>query len=145
MDKRISTLDSLRGIAALSVVIYHYTYRFRLKFGHDYSSIYDLKIGFYGVELFFIISGFVIFMTVEKCKNGADFAFKRFTRLYPTYWLCLFISFTFLYFFGISAQRPTFTELLINLSMVQYLLHTKSVDGVYWSLLTELIFYFMIF
>jgi peptidoglycan/LPS O-acetylase OafA/YrhL len=145
MDRRITTLDSLRGIAAISVVLYHYTSRFRVKFGHDFSSVYDFKLGFYGVELFFIISGFVIFMTVEQCKDGYEFAFKRLTRLYPTYWLCLIISFTFLYFIGLDSPKPTIGEFLINLTMIQHLLHTQSVDGVYWSLLPELLFYLMIF
>jgi len=145
MDKRITVLDSLRGIAALFVVIYHYTYRFRLKYGHDFSPLFDLKIGFYGVELFFVISGFVIFMTVEQCRNGSEFAIKRFTRLYPTYWLCLLVTFTVLHFFGQPDSRPSYGQLMVNFSMVQYLLHVKSVDGVYWSLLTELFFYLLIF
>ena len=67
-SKRIEVLDAFRGIAALSVVLYHFTYR--------YSSLYEIPIpvklpailnyGYLGVHLFFIISGFVIYMTINK-------------------------------------------------------------------------------
>src|SRR5258706_3339002 len=46
----------------------------------------DTVHGFYAVQLFFIISGFVISLTLEKSNSWRDFAFSRLSRLYPAYW-----------------------------------------------------------
>jgi peptidoglycan/LPS O-acetylase OafA/YrhL len=88
---RIIELDSLRGIAALAVVFYHYTSRFDAKFE---STIITDRISFpyghYGVELFFIISGFVIFMTVKNDMKPQMFLKKRAVRLFPVFWISMF-------------------------------------------------------
>lgn len=84
MKKRLIELDALRGIAALSVVIYHYTTRYNSLYGHD--SFLDNNYFHYcsqGVQLFFMISGFVIFLTLNHIKKPMDFVISRFSRLYP--------------------------------------------------------------
>lgn len=145
MKQRIGVLDSFRGLAAISVVYYHLTYWFRHLHGHDFSTSYDFRYGSYSVFFFFLISGFVIFMTVERCKTPSEFAYRRFIRLYPTYWICLLFSSVILYFFGIPELKPTISQFLINLTMVQRPLKTEDIDPSYWSLLPELAFYFIIF
>lgn len=144
MKKRIGVLDSFRGIAALSVVYYHLTHWFRQKHGHDFSEAYDFIYGSYAVYFFFIISGFVIFMTVERCKSVTEFAYRRFIRLYPTYWICLIITGLTIYFFGLPEDRPSITEFAVNFTMIQKLLKFDDVDPSYWSLVPELAFYFII-
>lgn len=142
---RITELDGLRGIAALAVVLYHFTTRFEQRFDTDLSTkVWEFKYGFYGVDLFFIISGFVIFMTVEKVRTPAEFAYKRFIRLYPTFWLCLLITFLFTTWYGPAVFHRTFQELVINTTMVPSLFNTRYIDGAYWSLLIELCFYLVI-
>ena len=92
--KIIYELDGLRGVAALAVVFYHYTTRFSIKFNSDIiSNVINFKYGHYGVQLFFVISGFVIFMSIEKVKSPFEFLYKRFVRLYPTFWMSLFLTF----------------------------------------------------
>jgi len=142
-NKRLSELDALRGIAAISVVIFHFTAKFREFFGYHFSSKFDWAFGHYGVELFFVISGFVIFMTLQKVKSSGDFAFKRFTRLYPTYWICLIITFAAITLFGLPGKEVTFRQALINFTMLQELVNVKNIDGAYWSLLPEILFYFL--
>jgi peptidoglycan/LPS O-acetylase OafA/YrhL len=56
---RLFELDVLRGIAALGVMLYHYTTRYDKLFGHQDTSYLDFSYGSLGVNLFFIISGFV--------------------------------------------------------------------------------------
>lgn len=142
LTQRITEIDGLRGIAALSVVLYHYTTRFGQKFdNHLTRSIWEFEYGRYGVDLFFIISGFVIFMTITKVSSPLEFAYKRFIRLYPTFWFCMCITFFITTFFGPEIYKRTVAELLINTSMVPSLFHTKAIDSVYWSLLIELCFY----
>lgn len=144
-DSRISTLDSFRGIAAICVLLYHYTTIFREKYGHSYSQAYDFFYGFYGVQLFFIISGFVIYLTINRCKSPWEFAYRRFIRLFPTYWVCLIFTTLFLLFFGPPLTKPTLSLFLKNVTMVQYLFQADYIDGSYWSLFPELIFYTLIF
>ena len=85
---RINELDALRGIAAIAVVLFHYTYRLEEVFNLNIFQ-YRFAIGHYGVELFFAISGFVIFMTTAKIKSVKVFFWKRFLRLYPTFLICM--------------------------------------------------------
>lgn len=91
------------------------------------------------VRLFFVISGFVIFMTLDKCRSVLDFALMRFSRLYPAYWVTLFLAtFTSVVLFGKSLW---FNGLIVNTTMFQEFLRFPNFDNVYWSLTVELAFY----
>jgi peptidoglycan/LPS O-acetylase OafA/YrhL len=140
---RLLALDSLRGLAALSVVLYHYTFVYRKDFGHRFSSFFDFKYGYLGVELFFVISGFVIFLTINNISNWQDFVFKRFSRLYPTYWASMIFTFLCIVSFGLKGVNINAIEFISNFSMIQGLFDIDNVDGVYWSLIPELLFYMM--
>jgi len=139
---RLQELDAIRGLAALFVVIYHYTFRYYEIYPSDNRLPFVFEIGHYGVQAFFIVSGFVIFMTLEKTKRSLDFIVHRFIRLYPTYWISLFITFILVTLFSLPGRETTFLEFLANLSMVHTQFAIPSVDGVYWTLLFELKFYF---
>ncbi len=101
----------------------------------------QFKLGHYGVQLFFIISGFVIFLTINKVSSSAEFIYKRFLRLFPTFWLCIVLTFTVTSFANIPRFERTTSELLKNLTMMPSLLNARAIDGVYWSLFPELLFY----
>lgn len=142
---RIKELDGLRGIAILTVVIFHYFYRYNDLYNHI-DVIYDwANYGQYGVWLFFIISGFVIYSSLDRVSNSLAFIYSRFIRLYPAYWFCVVITFTVVSFFGLDGREVTLSDMLINLSMLQMFIGVPHVDGAYWSLTVELIFYFWIF
>ena len=138
---RLLELDFLRGVAVLMVVFFHYTTKYYEIFNDDTSLGFEFKYGFYGVQLFFILSGFVIFMTVNRVKSGIEFVKKRFIRLYPTFWLGVLITFLVTSVAGHERFERTFGEFFANLTMTPDLLGARFVDGVYWSLLIELIFY----
>ena len=61
-SNRLIELDALRGIAALCVLIYHYTNHYTFKFHPHNPPLFEFPLGYFGVQLFFMISGFVIFM-----------------------------------------------------------------------------------
>jgi peptidoglycan/LPS O-acetylase OafA/YrhL len=143
--KRLLEIDVLRGIAALGVVIYHYTTWYNEIYHHSKEVIFYFPKGKYGVELFFLISGFVIFMTLTKIKTSADFIIGRFSRLYPAYWTAIILTFTILSFNKLPEYKVTWYEALINLSMLQFFLNVPSVDLVYWTLSVELSFYVIMY
>lgn len=82
---KIYALESLRGIAAICVALFHY----------PSSSFLHFKYGHYGVYFFFVLSGFVITLNyIDKINNFRDlvnFQIRRFWRLYPTHIFVLFI------------------------------------------------------
>lgn len=142
LKNRIYELDALRGIASLMVVIFHYT----SDRGEDK---WSFNIGCIGVDLFFIISGFVISLTIENNTNWKAFLLNRFSRLYPSYWVCVSLTslFFFLsnYFHVINSSKTIFLPMYFaNLTMIQPYLNYATIDGVYWTLIVELLFYVFI-
>src|SRR6185295_20159155 len=87
---RFQEIDVLRGLAALAVLFSHYI-PFWDRYVYHIPVLVPNAVGYYAVSLFFIISGFVIFMTVERCNTVLDFAVLRFSRLYPMYWVSLLV------------------------------------------------------
>src|SRR6266446_6407653 len=85
---RFEELDALRGVAALSVILFHYLHQYDAIYGKDGVLLFgalNWPSGIYGVYLFFMISGFVIFMTLRGARDWLDFVVSRFSRLYPAY------------------------------------------------------------
>ncbi|WP_420839686.1 acyltransferase family protein [Colwellia maritima] len=83
--ERIKYLDSHRGIAILFVVFYHLFSRWSeiLPYGNSFTNIV-FNQGFLGVQLFFLLSGFVILMTLERTKSFSSFLYKRWLRLFQS-------------------------------------------------------------
>lgn len=142
-NNRLHELDAIRGLAALSVVLYHYTYRYYEIYPNENKLPFSFEYGHYGVQAFFIVSGFVIFMTLQKTTRTFDFISHRFIRLFPTYWISVFITFAAVSIFSLPGRETTVLEFFANLSMVHTQFGINGVDGVYWTLLYELKFYFL--
>lgn len=138
---RVGELDALRGLAALGVVVFHYTTFYQQQQGHLQPLGFGFPAGNYGVHLFFLISGFVIFMTLERTRTAMDFVVSRFSRLFPAYWAAMAITAATVFAIGLSGQRLPATHLLANLTMVQEILGFEHLDGSYWTLQVELFFY----
>lgn len=145
---RFYEIDLLRFLAALAVVLYHYAFRGVAEGGYspvEYPIIGDyFKYGSYGVQLFFIISGFVILMTATK-RGAAHFVISRITRLYPAFWVCVSLTALMIAWKGGALFQIDLIQYLLNLSMISGFAGVEMVDGVYWTLLVELKFYALIF
>ncbi|NHK28271.1 acyltransferase [Parvularcula flava] len=151
---RFEELDALRGIAAAAVMLYHFLIAFPKFYGEvlglgwqpfaDAPVTRDL-IGTAPVCLFFMISGFVILNSLrgreEAGKPIADFAFSRFSRLFPVFWAAAALTFTVGLIAPLPDQDHTITQLVGNLTMVPRYAGVMPLDHVYWSLLFELQFY----
>ena len=142
--RRILELDAVRGIAALLVVLYHYTTRFGEKVGHQEEPLFHVPWGHYGVELFFLLSGFVIFMTLGRTRTTADFVMSRASRLYPGYWAGIAVTLVVIAIGGLPFDTYSIgaRDIALNATMLQrYVPGTPMVDGAYWTLCVELTFY----
>lgn len=137
---RIQELDALRGAAALMIVLFHFSIGRYLPMNFSY-----LRLANTGVELFFMISGFVIFMTLKRGNNGREFIVNRVSRLYPTY--CTVVSLTTLLVIintaiqHVDSQTVSLMQYLGNMTMFQRYLNVADIDGPYWTMLVEMIFY----
>ena len=145
MINRIVGLDALRGLAALVVVFYHYLYRYSDIYGNTEIQYEFVKFGYLGVQLFFVISGFVIFWSIQNIQHHSDFIISRFSRLFPTYWTAILMTFIIVSILGLPGREVFMTDALLNMLMFHKILGVPDVDGVYWTLLSELLFYVFIF
>jgi len=151
--KRLLELDAFRGIASFGVLLYHYYYYYFEIIGDPADGIQGFSAGQYGVELFFMLSGFVIFMSLEHSKRIIDFAVSRLARLFPVYWLSILITSIVVHSFGLDAREPSgelasravgLIPTLANFTMLEEYAGFAKVDGAYWTLTLELSFYFVI-
>ncbi len=138
---RLVQVDALRGVAAMAVVLFHFTTRFGEMYSGNPSPTRSLPTGHYGVNLFFIISGFVIFMTLERTKKPMDFVVSRFSRLFPAYWFAIFLTLAITHLLGLPGKLVGLGTALANMIMIHGLFKVSHVDGVYWTLEIELLFY----
>jgi len=135
----------LGGLAAFSVVLFHYFFHYNNLYDHSDIPVQWTYLGQYGVHLFFIVSGFVIFWTLHRVKKPVDFLVSRFSRLYPAYWSAVILTFILVLVFGLQGRQVPIESAILNLLMFHEYFGVPHVDGVYWTLTVELTFYFWIF
>ena len=141
---RVPTLDLARLIAAACVVIFHFGFHGGVI--HQYLDTYRpslgawTRYGYLGVNVFFVISGFVIAWSAEGAKPF-DFAWRRWLRVYPTFIFCVCLTTCVV----IAARDPHF-----YVTLPQFLAHAivdprrfglVFIDGVYWTIVSECQFY----
>jgi len=151
MKQRIKYLDGLRGVAILLVILFHAYARWTalVPYGELYSEIFIFKFGWLGVQSFFMISGYVILMTLENSKDRKDFLYRRWIRLFPAMLASSFIIFITSYFFVERPNgQPNWQSLLPGLTFIEpgwwalALGHPiVSLEGAFWSLFVEFKFY----
>ncbi len=150
---RIVFLDGLRGIAILSVVLFHAYVRWPdvLPHGNRYGSIPLLNHGGFGVFLFFLISGFVILMTLDKTPDFKTFLYRRWLRLFPAMLIVsLLVYVTAKPFFPERpAGIPVLRDLIPGVTFInesvweRYVFHAPQgmLEGAFWTLFVEVEFY----
>jgi peptidoglycan/LPS O-acetylase OafA/YrhL len=143
---RIVILDALRLIAALMVVFYHYV-AFGAGWDDPAAELFPVifkpsAYGWLGVDLFFMISGFVICMSCWG-RTLPDFFTSRVIRLFPAYWLGVIATTAVVAMTPSGLDPHSWREVLVNLTMLQRPVQVEDVDGVYWTLWLELRFYLL--
>ncbi|WP_165494949.1 acyltransferase family protein [Actinomadura roseirufa] len=144
---RLRELDLLRFLAALAVVLYHFT-----GFGNSgpwpeparrlFPEIGDItRYGYLGVDLFFVISGFVILMSAWG-RGPGEFGISRLVRLMPAYWASVLLGVAV---YAVFREGHGVPGLVIpNMTMLQGGLGVENVDAVYWTLWIETHFYVLV-
>jgi peptidoglycan/LPS O-acetylase OafA/YrhL len=157
---RIPQLDGLRGVAIAMVVLYHY---FSLHFSVSPGIataylVYPTRFGWSGVDLFFVLSGFLIGGILLDAKGANNyfqvFYIRRFLRIVPVYYLLLIGFFSLIAWFGAHPNELWPWTLQENLPRYTYFLFLQNIFAsisnslgsaplaVYWSLSIEEQFYF---
>lgn len=140
--ERIAGLDVLRGLAAAAVMLHHHGQYYDVLYPGRTPLTVDLGPGHFGVELFFIISGFVILMTIERKKTVREFAISRAARLMPAFLAALIMATVIRSLSPVPLlDTPTVPQFLANLTMAPSLLGQTGMDMPYWTLTYELVFY----
>lgn len=155
---RVSGIDGLRGVAAMGVVCFHLS-------ANSAASLQDLlpgwlilifRHGYLGVPVFFVISGFVIALSVgDHWVNGrffVNFMLRRFIRLNPVYWASILFSFVLLTFQNTILKThdpfPSGWGLAAHMFYLQDLFAVKPIISVvYWTLCIEVqlyVFYLLV-
>jgi peptidoglycan/LPS O-acetylase OafA/YrhL len=149
---RLIFIDSLRGVAALLVVLYHAIEANHIPELQNVTPTWIVDIiehGFIGVPIFFVISGFVIALSLDgKSMNYATifrFIFRRSIRLDPPYWVAIVVSVGFGIISSIIVGERTNTysllQIFAHLLYMQDILGFSQINGVFWTLCIEFQFY----
>ncbi|MFF5566737.1 acyltransferase family protein [Streptomyces sp. NPDC012623] len=151
--RRLYAIDGIRLLAALMVAAHHYAGTRRVD--RPGNLVWDRPVsdlmptvfrlasyGWIGVEIFFVISGFVICMSCWG-RTPRQFFVSRVIRLYPAYWFA--VAFTTAVLIALPGvwDRPRTRDVLLNLTMLQAGSGVAHIDGVYWTLWSELRFYLL--
>lgn len=145
----MGVLDGLRFLAAAAVMLFHYTARMNPSWDKPVTELFPTvsglaAVGAFGVDLFFVISGFVILLTAWG-RDVRSYATSRITRLFPAYWAgVLLTGFLLLVLWPGRREDLDPTTIAVNLTMLQSAFDVAHVDGVYWTLWVELRFYVLI-
>ena len=140
---RITSLDTMRGLAALGIVVFHVTYSTGLALQPTWGGWLNRLEA--GVNVFFVISGFVLFRPYAlAAATGATwprpgrYALRRFLRIVPAFWLLVVVDF-------LTLVRPTPDALtwLRHLTFTAYYVPGPLLPGVSvaWTLTVEVVFY----
>jgi len=147
--EKIQNIQALRGVAVLSVVLFHLGI-IEQKYGGTITILPDgLEFGMFGVDLFFVISGFVMVVVTrgkfQDTKQALRFLYHRASRIYPTYWAYSILV------LGVFLLEPS----LVNSSqgnkvniISSFLLFPSEILPlvmVGWTLIHEMYFYLIVF
>ena len=142
------SLDILRSIAILQVLLYHFFYRWS---DHTGFSVTLFSRQWLGVNLFFILSGYLIYNSMIRSKSRGLFVKKRFRRIIPAYYLTIAII-SVVFFAGQYTvdysgwnegnfyQSVFFNALFLPEGVLEGYFY---LDGVFWSLIVEVQFYIL--
>jgi peptidoglycan/LPS O-acetylase OafA/YrhL len=154
-----SILDLLRFAAALGVAVFHLMFwswawpSTGVAPGFEHYVMANVQFqsaapftwfGWVGVEIFFVISGFVIANSASK-SSPAEFLWGRALRLYPAVWICSTLTFIVLLLFARGSASEFIVPYLRAMLLIPKGLNGQWIDCIYWTLAAEMAFYALVF
>jgi peptidoglycan/LPS O-acetylase OafA/YrhL len=159
MKNHFLLLDPLRLGAALSVAVFHLMFwswawpSIGVPPGFEHYVAADVQFpsaarftwfGWVGVEIFFVISGFVIANSASK-SSAIEFLFSRALRLYPAVWVCSTATFIVLLLFAGGEASEFILPYIRAMLLIPKGIRGQWIDCVYWTLAAEMAFYGLVF
>jgi peptidoglycan/LPS O-acetylase OafA/YrhL len=149
---RLRTIDGLRGLAALAVVLFHVSLKMKDELQNVFPEFVNIAMsyGYLGVPVFFVISGFVIALSVNDRKvtlgYAGNFALRRSIRLDITYWASMGFILVLMslnnHFLSGNTPYPSPGDVLLHMFYLQDLFAVDPVISVvYWTLCLEVQLY----
>lgn len=151
-SKHILGLDILRFVAACLVVAFHYCFLMGINPGGlvgsaskgvvKFPELYEFtNFGWVGVQIFFVISGFVIAFSGEK-SSAFSFLRSRIVRLGPAVWICAPITLLATTLVGFRQHEDMYRAFRHSIAFLPW---GPWIDGSYWTLGIEISFYTTVF
>lgn len=146
---KIQNIQALRGIAVLAVVFFHLM-TIEQKYGGTQTILPDFfSFGMFGVDLFFVISGFVMITVTrgkfQNLKQAARFLYHRASRIYPTYWFYSLLVLCVFLFKPTLVNSSQGNEVNILTSFLLFPSEKLPLVMVGWTLIHEMYFYLVYF
>lgn len=133
-------LDYIRGIACILIVLYHYTQRYFELFQDSNNWTFRLSWGYMAVSTLFMLAGYLSVIKDESNTKLQGYIKHKAFRLFPAYWASIPITFIVTYFW-LPSRRVSVFAAIFNFTMLESFVGIALVDGAYWTLANELVFY----
>jgi exopolysaccharide production protein ExoZ len=137
---KLTGIEACRGVAATAVVFYHAARHLNKVYGVP-ALMSVFQFGHAGVDLFFVVSGFIILFVhygdIGRPERLGRYLGRRFTRIMPTYWVAL--ALTLLLSLGGGHEFPPLFDVAWSASLLPS--HDEPLLGVAWTLQYEIVFY----
>lgn len=145
--QRIESLDYLRGLCALSIMLFHYASWTKITPTDAHSFLG--RIGIYGVSTFYILSGLNLFLVyqgrIHNWQQSRDFLLKRFFRIFPLFWLATTLVIGWNRFISQSSHfflKFSGLDIFLNYSLLfSFFKPTAYLATGAWSIGNEIVFY----
>lgn len=144
MKEKKAYIQGIRGFSILMVVLFHFLYRFY--------EIYNVKpvcknfvvvnFGTLGVGFFLVLTGIFLF-SGRPDSSFFKSMLHKITRLWPTYFLCITITFIVTSYFCLEGRTVSLTTYLANVTMLNGFVGIAYVDSAHWYLTTIIAVYFI--
>lgn len=152
-NKHIAGIDAIRLVAAVLVMFFHFGFWAGAAADSAANRVSQglvsfpalsgwTNFGWVGVQVFFVISGFVIAFSGERAANAFAFFVTRFIRLFPTALICSTITLLA----AAAVHYMDYGELFMAyLRSILFMPFGEYIDGSYWTLSIEISFYALVF
>lgn len=139
--QRIVELDVMRALAAVSLVLFHFTHVYRVKYGYIEPLGFEYHYGAYGTQMFFMLSGYVNAMSLLRRRQPVDFIAARLIRIVPIFWGAIALNLAILSVAPLQSPSLSYEAILANFTLLPKLFGYDCVDPVMWTLQIEMLFY----